>query len=470
MNPSSSGPTRAETDTLGSVDVPADAYYGAQTMRARMNFPIGEERMPRRILRAYGLVKGAAAEANRELGVLDAARAEWIAKAADELAAGALDAHFPLPVWQTGSGTQTNMNVNEVLANRAIELAGGRIGSKDPVHPNDHVNRSQSSNDTFPTAMHVAVAQAVRDELIPGVTELRDALAAKARAFRGVVKIGRTHLQDATPLRLGDELGAFVTQIDAALAAVTDALPGVQALAIGGTAVGTGLNAPAGFGARVAALLAARTGIPFTSAGDKFAALAGHDALVRLHGALRQLATALLKMASDVRLLASGPRAGIGELHLPANEPGSSIMPGKVNPTQAEALSMIACQVMGNDVTVGLAASLGHFQLNVMKPVLAAAVLQSVRLLGDGCASFARRCVAGLEPDEAAIADHLARSLMLVTALTPHIGYDAAARIAKHAHARGGTLRDAALELGLVTEEDFDRWVRPEAMLGEDPA
>ncbi len=460
-------PNRIETDTLGPVEVPADAYYGAQTMRARLNFPIGEERMPLRIVRAYGLLKRAAAEANRELGALDAERAAWIVEAADELAAGKLDAHFPLPVWQTGSGTQTNMNVNEVLANRAIELAGGQLGSKDPVHPNDHANRSQSSNDTFPTAMHVAAALATHEELLPSVKELRATLAAKADAFRGIVKIGRTHLQDATPLTLGSELGAFVTQLDSAVSAIEDALPGVYALAIGGTAVGTGLNAPSGFGEKVAGRLAARTGLPFVSAADKYAALAGHDALVRLHSALRQLATALLKMANDIRLLASGPRAGIGELRLPANEPGSSIMPGKVNPTQAEALAMIACQVMGNDVTVGLAASLGNLELNVMKPVLAAALLQSIRLLGDGCASFARRCAAGIEPDEGVIADHLGRSLMLVTALAPHIGYDAAAKIAKHAHASGSTLREAALELGLVSAADFDRWVRAEAMLGD---
>ncbi|MBC7174069.1 MAG: class II fumarate hydratase, partial [Polyangiaceae bacterium] len=431
---------RTESDTLGSVEVPADAYYGAQTMRAKTNFPMGDERMPLQIIHAYGLLKRAAAEANCELGVLDPDRAAWIAQAADEVASGRLDAHFPLPVWQTGSGTQTNMNVNEVIANRAIELAGGTLGTKDPVHPNDHVNRSQSSNDTFPTAMHLAVASAAHATLLPALAELRDAFATKADAFRNIVKIGRTHLQDATPLRLGSELGAFVTQLDAAISAIEDALPGLYSLAIGGTAVGTGLNAPHGFGEKVAQGLALRTGLPFVSASDKFAALAGHDALVRMSGALRQLATALLKIANDVRLLASGPRAGIGELRLPENEPGSSIMPGKVNPTQAEALAMIACQVLGNDVTVGVAAGLGNFQLNVMKPVIAAAVLQSIRLLADGSASFSARCVAGIEPNEEVIADHLSRSLMLVTALAPHIGYDASAKIAKHAHAHGTTL------------------------------
>jgi fumarate hydratase, class II len=457
--------TRIETDSMGPIAVRADRYWGAQTERSLHHFAIGNDRMPIAVVHALGLLKRAATAVNRELGLLDARRAELIARAADEVIAGKLDAHFPLSVWQTGSGTQTNMNVNEVIANRAIELAEGKLGSKDPVHPNDHVNLSQSSNDTFPTAMHVAAALAITRRLVPSVQALRDALAAKAREFAGIVKIGRTHLQDAVPLTLGQEFSGYVAQLDGALARIDATLPGLLALAIGGTAVGTGLNAPAGFGDAVARKLAELTGLSFVSAPNKFAALAAHDDLVMASGALRTLAVALMKIANDLRWLGSGPRSGLGELALPENEPGSSIMPGKVNPTQAEALTMVAVQVMGNDTAIALAGSQGNFELNVFKPVIIFNFLHSAELLTDACARFREFCVDGIQANRVRIAELVGRSLMLVTALAPHIGYDRAAAIAKKAHAEGLTLREAALASGHVTAEQYDRWVRPEDMV-----
>jgi fumarate hydratase, class II len=457
--------TRIETDSMGPIAVCADRYWGAQTERSLHHFAIGDDRMPIAVVHALGLLKKAAAAVNRELGLLDARRAELIARAADEVIAGKLDAHFPLSVWQTGSGTQTNMNVNEVIANRAIELAGGKLGSKDPVHPNDHVNMSQSSNDTFPTAMHVAAALTITRRLVPSVQALRDALAAKAREFAGIVKIGRTHLQDAVPLTLGQEFSGYAAQLDGALARLHATLPGLLALAIGGTAVGTGLNAPTGFGDAVASKLAELTGLPFVSAPNKFAALAAHDDLVMASGALRTLAVALMKIANDLRWLGSGPRSGLGELALPENEPGSSIMPGKVNPTQAEALTMVAVQVIGNDTAIALAGSQGNFELNVFKPVIIFNFLHSAELLTDACARFREFCVDGIQANRVRIAELVGRSLMLVTALAPHIGYDRAAAIAKKAHVEGLTLRDAALASGHVTAEQYDRWVRPEDMV-----
>jgi fumarate hydratase, class II len=457
--------TRIETDSMGPIAVRADRYWGAQTERSLHHFAIGNDRMPIAVVHALGLLKRAATAVNRELGLLDARRAELIAHAADEVIAGKLDAHFPLSVWQTGSGTQTNMNVNEVIANRAIELAEGKLGSKDPVHPNDHVNMSQSSNDTFPTAMHVAAALEITRRLVPSVQALRDALAAKAREFAGIVKIGRTHLQDAVPLTLGQEFSGYVAQLDGALARIDATLPGLLALAIGGTAVGTGLNAPAGFGDAVARKLAELTGLSFVSAPNKFAALAAHDDLVMASGALRTLAVALMKIANDLRWLGSGPRSGLGELALPENEPGSSIMPGKVNPTQAEALTMVAVQVMGNDTAIALAGSQGNFELNVFKPVIIFNFLHSAELLTDACARFREFCVDGIQANRVRIAELVGRSLMLVTALAPHIGYDRAAAIAKKAHAEGLTLREAALASGHVTAEQYDRWVRPEDMV-----
>jgi fumarate hydratase class II len=451
---------------MGPIDVRADRYWGAQTERSLHHFAIGADRMPLPVIRALALVKKAAAQVNRDLGLLDPRRAELIAAAADEVVAGKLDEHFPLSVWQTGSGTQTNMNVNEVIANRAIELAGGTLGSKDPIHPNDHVNMSQSSNDAFPTAMHVAAALEITERLLPSVRALRDALAAKAREFDDVVKIGRTHLQDAVPLTLGQEFSGYAAQLDAGIARIESTLPGLLALAIGGTAVGTGLNAPAGFGDAVARRLAALTGLPFTSAANKFAALAAHDDLVMASGALRTLAGALMKIANDLRWLASGPRSGLGELTLPENEPGSSIMPGKVNPTQCEALTMVAVEVIGNDTAVAIAGSQGNFELNVFKPLIIFNVLRSVQLLADACARFREFCVEGIEANRARIAELVDRSLMLVTALAPHIGYDRAAAIAKRAHAEGLTLREAALASGYVTAEQYDRWVRPSDMVG----
>ena len=458
--------TRIETDSLGPIDVPAEAYWGAQTQRSLINFAIGTERMPLAIVHALALVKKAAARVHARSGALPADIAGLIGQAADEILAGRLDEQFPLAVWQTGSGTQSNMNVNEVIAGRANELAGQGRGGKAPVHPNDHVNRGQSSNDCFPTAMHIAAARAVHEDLLPAITELSNGLAAQSERHADLVKTGRTHLMDATPITFGQELSAFVAQLNAAAHAIRNTLPAVCELAQGGTAVGTGLNAPAGFGDAIAAELAALTGLPLVSAPNKFAALAGHEPLVALSGALKTLAVALMKLANDLRLLGSGPRAGLAELRLPANEPGSSIMPGKVNPTQCEALSMLACQVLGNDATIGFAASQGHLQLNVFKPVIAHNLLQSIRLLADGCRNFQRHCVAGMEADAARMAEHLERSLMLVTALNPHIGYDKAAQIAKKAWAEGTTLRAAALALGFTTAEQLDAWLRPQDMLG----
>ena len=458
--------TRIETDSLGPIEVPANAYWGAQTQRSLINFAIGDERMPLAIVHALALVKKAAARVHTRDGELPTDIARLIEQAADEILAGQHDAQFPLVVWQTGSGTQTNMNVNEVIAGRANELAGQGRGGKAPVHPNDHVNRAQSSNDCFPTAMHIAAARAVHDALLPALTELSNGLAMQAERHAGVLKTGRTHLMDATPISFGQELSAFVAQLNTAAQAIRATLPAVCELAQGGTAVGTGLNAPAGFADAIAAELAALTGLPLVSAPNKFAALAGHEPLVALSGALKTLAVALMKLANDLRLLGSGPRAGFAELRLPANEPGSSIMPGKVNPTQCEALSMLACQVLGNDATIGFAASQGHLQLNVFKPVIAHNLLQSIRLLADGCRNFQRHCVAGMEPDAARMAEHLERSLMLVTALNPHIGYDKAAQIAKKAWAEGTTLRAAALALGFTTAAEFDAWVRAQDMLG----
>ena len=458
--------TRIETDSLGPIEVPANAYWGAQTQRSLINFAIGDERMPLAIVHALALVKKAAARVHTRDGELPTDIARLIEQAADEILAGQHDAQFPLVVWQTGSGTQTNMNVNEVIAGRANELAGQGRGGKAPVHPNDHVNRGQSSNDCFPTAMHIAAARAVHDALLPALTELSNGLAMQAERHAGVLKTGRTHLMDATPIRFGQELSAFVAQLNTAAQAIRATLPAVCELAQGGTAVGTGLNAPPGFADAIAAELATLTGLPLVTAPNKFAALAGHEPLVALSGALKTLAVALMKLANDLRLLGSGPRAGFAELRLPANEPGSSIMPGKVNPTQCEALSMLACQVLGNDATIGFAASQGHLQLNVFKPVIAHNLLQSIRLLADGCRNFQRHCVAGMEPDAARMAEHLERSLMLVTALNPHIGYDKAAQIAKKAWAEGTTLRAAALALGFTTAAEFDAWVRAQDMLG----
>ncbi len=449
---------------MGAMQVPAQAYYGAQTARSISNFPIGDERMPVAVVHALAQLKRAAAEVNAELGLLDAQRRDWIVAAANEVIAGQHADQFPLVVFQTGSGTQTNMNVNEVIAGRANELAGKGRGGKAPVHPNDHVNLSQSSNDTFPTAMSIAAVDRVTRHLLPAARTLAATLRAKSEATKDVVKIGRTHLMDATPLTLGQEVSGWVAQIELGIAAIERTIPELAQLAAGGTAVGTGLNAHPEFADRVAKNLAVATGLPLITAPNKFAALAGHDAFVGAHGAIKQLATACMKIANDVRWLASGPRAGLGEISIPDNEPGSSIMPGKVNPTQCEAMTMVAVDVMGNDVTVGFAASQGNFELNVYKPILVARFLRSVRLLGDACLSFEERCARGIEPNRAVIAEHVARSLMLVTALTPKVGYDVAAKIAKHAHHEGITLREAALALGAITAEDFDALVKPEEM------
>ena len=460
--------TRTETDSMGSVEVPADRYWGAQTQRSIEHFAIGVERFrwQRPMIRALGLLKKAAALTNGELGELPPTVAELIVRAADEVIDGQLDAHFPLLVFQTGSGTQSNMNANEVIANRAIELAGGELGSKQPVHPNDHVNRGQSSNDTFPTAMYVAVVLELSERLVPAVERLRDTLAERAEAFTSVVKTGRTHLQDATPVTLGQEIGAWVSQIDFGLDAVRASRAGLYALAIGGTAVGTGLNAHPAFGDQCAQRLAELCGYPFFSATNRFFALAAHDALVQTSAALRTLAGGLMKMANDVRWLASGPRCGIGELRIPENEPGSSIMPGKVNPTQCEALTMVCVQVFGNDASVAFAGTQGNFQLNVYKPVMAHNVLESIELLADASLSFEHHCARGIEPDLDGIERHLAANLMLVTALNPHIGYDRAAEIAKHALHEGLSLREAALASGHVSAQDYDRWVVPATMTG----
>jgi fumarate hydratase class II len=457
--------TRVETDSMGPIEVPADKYYGAQTMRSRMNFRIGTERMPIEIVHAFGILKKAAALTNHELDNLEKDVCDLIVRAAEEVIEGKLDDHFPLVVWQTGSGTQSNMNVNEVISNRAIELSGGEMGSKKPVHPNDHVNRSQSSNDTFPTAMHIAAVIGV-EQMLPKVRLLRDTLHGKANAFASIVKIGRTHLQDATPLTLGQEISGWVSQIDHALAAVEATMPQLRELALGGTAVGTGLNTHPQYADRVAEKIAALSGKRFVSAPNKFAALAAHDAFVGTSGALKQLAVALMKIANDVRWLSSGPRSGIGELRIPENEPGSSIMPGKVNPTQCEAMTMVCTQVMGNDATIGIAGSQGNFELNVYKPVMAYNLLQSIRLLGDTCQSFNDNCAVGIEPNLDTIDDKLRRSLMLVTALNPLIGYDNAAKVAKQAYKGNTTLREAAIELGLLTGEQFDEAITPEDMVG----
>jgi fumarate hydratase class II len=457
---------RVETDSMGEIEVPADKYYGAQTMRSRMNFRIGTERIPIEIIHAFGILKKAAALTNAELGNLEKNICELIVRAADEVIEGKLDDHFPLVVWQTGSGTQSNMNVNEVISNRAIELAGGQMGSKKPVHPNDHVNRSQSSNDTFPTAMHIASVIQIEDYLFPRVRQLRDTLAAKSEAFADIVKIGRTHLQDATPLTLGQEISGWVAQIDNALAAIEATLPQLRELALGGTAVGTGLNTHPEYATRVAAKIAELSGKDFITAPNKFAALAAHDAVVGTSGALRQLAVGLMKIANDVRWLASGPRSGIGEIRIPENEPGSSIMPGKVNPTQCEAMTMVCTQVLGNDACIGIAGSQGNFELNVFKPVMAFNLIQSTRLLADASESFNEHCAVGIEPNRETIDEKLHRSLMLVTALNPKIGYDNAAKVAKHAYKSNSTLREAAIELGLLSGEEFDEAVKPEEMVG----
>jgi fumarate hydratase class II len=457
---------RIETDSFGPIEVPAEHYWGAQTQRSLQNFRIGGERMPISLVRALGVVKLAAARVNVRLGVLEPRLGEAIAKAAQEVVEGKLDEEFPLVVWQTGSGTQTNMNVNEVIAGRANEILGAGRGGKSPVHPNDHVNRGQSSNDTFPTAMHVAAAQEVHHRLLPALNHLHGALAGKAKAFADIVKIGRTHLQDATPLTLGQEFSGYAHQVAMGIERVRSALPRVMELAQGGTAVGTGLNTKKGFAEAVAAEIARITGLPFVTAPNKFEALAAHDALVELSGALNTVAVSLMKIANDIRLLGSGPRSGLGELRLPENEPGSSIMPGKVNPTQCEALTMVCCQVMGNHVAVTIGGANGHLELNVFKPVIAHNVLQSIRLLADAARSFTDNCVAGIEANRERIRELVERSLMLVTALAPKIGYDAAAKVAKKAHAEGITLKEAALALELVTAEEFETIVRPEAMVG----
>jgi fumarate hydratase class II len=459
---------RTETDSIGPIEVDASRYWGAQTERSIHHFSIGwpeVDRMPLEVVHAFGILKKAAAQANMELGILESAIGDLIVAAADEVIDGTLDDHFPLYVWQTGSGTQSNMNGNEVISNRAIEMAGGVLGSKSPVHPNDHVNMSQSSNDTFPTAMHVAGVMAIRQRLMPSIRALRDALDAKATAFADIVKIGRTHLQDAVPLTLGQEFSGYVAQLDADLARIEMALPGLYELAIGGTAVGTGLNAPAGFGELCARKIADQTGLPFVTAPNYFAALAAHDAVVFMSGALATLAASLMKIANDIRWLGSGPRAGIGELVLPENEPGSSIMPGKVNPTQSEAMTMVAVQVLGNDTAIKIAGSQGSFELNVFKPVMIKNLLHSTVLLADASRTFREFCVEGLEPDRVRIHDLVGRSLMLVTALTPHIGYDKSAEIAKKAHHEGTTLKAAALALGYLTEAEYDSMVVPEDMV-----
>ena len=455
---------RVEKDTMGEVKVPADRYYGAQTGRSLMNFKIGHDKMPLEVIRAFGVLKKAAALTNAELGILAQEKADLIAQAADEVIAGKLNDHFPLVVWQTGSGTQSNMNVNEVIANRAIEIAGGKLGSKDPIHPNDDVNKSQSSNDTFPTAMHIAAATFTLTRLAPAVSQLRDALDAKAVAFAEIVKIGRTHLMDATPLTLGQEFSGYVQQLNKALKRIDAILPDLMELALGGTAVGTGINSHPDFATKVADKIADITGFKFNSAINKFESLAAHDAIVMAHGTLKTIACSLMKIANDIRLLGSGPRCGIGELNLPANEPGSSIMPGKVNPTQCEAMTMVCAQVMGNDVAVNIGGSNGHFELNVFKPLMIHNFLHSARLIADACESFTEKCVAGIEANLENCEDNLENSLMLVTALNPHIGYDNAAKIAKNAHEKGLTLRESALELELLTDEQFDEWVRPETM------
>ncbi|HUO04044.1 MAG TPA: class II fumarate hydratase [Candidatus Binataceae bacterium] len=458
--------TRTETDSMGAIEVQADRYWGAQTERSLEHFAIGFDRMPRAMIRAFGLLKLAAAEVNRDLGKLPPKKARLIVSAAREMSTGILDDHFPLRIWQTGSGTQTNMNANEVISNRAIEMAGGVRGSKKPIHPNDDVNMSQSSNDTFPTAMHIAAAEEITRELVPSLRALRDALAKKSRDFAKIVKIGRTHLMDAVPLTLGQEFSGYVAQLDYDLKRIEAALPDLLELAIGGTAVGTGLNTHPEFSKRVCAKIAKHTGLRFKPAPNKFAALAAHDAVVAASGALKTLAVSLMKIANDIRWLGSGPRCGLGELILPENEPGSSIMPGKVNPTQSEAMTMVCIQVIGNDTAISVAGSQGNFELNVFKPLIIHNFLHSVKLLAHSCASFTKYCVVGIEPNRVQIARNVENSLMLVTALNPHIGYDNAAKVAKKAHKDGYTLREAAISLGLLSGKEFDRLVRAEKMLG----
>lgn len=456
--------TRTETDSMGEIEVPTDKYWGAQTQRSLHHFNIGKDIIPGEVIHAFGLLKKAAALTNLDLGKLPPEKAELIVKAAEEVNSGQLDEHFPLHVWQTGSGTQSNMNTNEVIANRAIELAGGKMGSKNPIHPNDHVNMSQSSNDTFPTAMHIAAALAFQQKLLPALKQLRDALKAKEQAFKTIVKIGRTHLQDAVPLTLGQEFSGYVAQLDACMERIEGCLPELYQLALGGTAVGTGLNTHPLFAEKAAAQIARLSGLPFVSAGNKFAALASHEPLVAAHSHLKALACALMKIANDVRWLGSGPRCGIGELILPENEPGSSIMPGKVNPTQCEAMTMVCAQVIGNDTTVAVADSQGNFELNVFKPVIIFNVLHSLNLLADSCRSFREFCVEGLQANRKVIDEYLHNSLMLVTALNQHIGYDKAAKIAKTAHHDHSSLKEAAIKLGLLTAEEFDDYVQPEKM------
>lgn len=455
---------RSESDTMGEIPVPHHRYYGAQTARSLIHFDIGNDTKPPELIKALGQLKKACALANRDLGKLAPEKADLIARAADEVIDGRLNDHFPLRIWQTGSGTQSNMNANEVISNRAIEMAGGVLGSKKPIHPNDDVNMSQSSNDTFPTAMNIAAVTVVRENLLPAVKELRDALHAKALEFSDIIKIGRTHLQDATPVTLGQEFSGYAAMLDADLARIRESLPGLESLAIGGTAVGTGLNSHPKFGETAAAHIAKITGYPFISAPNKFMALSSHGEFVFASGALKSLATSLMKIANDLRWLASGPRCGLGELTLPENEPGSSIMPGKVNPTQCEAVTMVAVQVMGNDNAIGIASSMGNFELNVFKPVIIHNFLHSVRLLSDACHSFTEHCITGIEANRDVIAGYVQNSLMLVTALNPHIGYDKAAQIAKKAHKEKTSLKEAALSLGHLTSEQFDAWVTPSAM------
>jgi len=458
---------RMEKDTLGEVQVASDRYWGAQTQRSKQNFKIGGKRMPIEVVRAFAVLKKAAARTNEDSGVLPKEKADVIARVCDEILAGKLDDHFPLVVWQTGSGTQSNMNVNEVISNRAIEILGGELGSKTPIHPNDDVNKSQSSNDTFPTAMHIAAYKLITENTLPKMQALQSELAAKSKAFMKIVKIGRTHLMDATPLTVGQEFSGYASQLEHAIRAIKNTLPHLAELALGGTAVGTGINTPPGFAKNVAQKIAEFTGLPFASAENKFESLAAHDAVVETSGALKTAAAGLMKIASDIRLLASGPRCGIGEINIPANEPGSSIMPGKVNPTQCEAMTMVCAQVMGNDVAINIGGMNGHFELNVFKPVMIFNLLMSARLIGDACESFNKNCVAGITPNEARIKENLNNSLMLVTALNPYIGYDKAAKAAKKAHAEGTTLKEAVVGLGFLSEDEFDKYVDPSKMVGE---
>lgn len=457
--------TRIEKDTMGEIEVPADAYYGAQSARSLIHFDIGIETMPRELIRAMGILKKGAAQTNTALGLMEQSKLDLISQAADEVISGQLDAHFPLSIWQTGSGTQSNMNSNEVIANRAIEIAGGELGSKTPIHPNDDVNKSQSSNDTFPTAMHIAAAEQLNNYLLPAIAELRVTLNHKAIEFKDIIKSGRTHLMDATPLTLGQEFSGYVQQLDKAIERISLVLPGLYELSLGGTAVGTGLNSHPDFAVKSAEKIANITGLPFVTAPNKFESSSAHDALVFAHGALKTLAASLMKIANDIRWMASGPRVGLGEIFIPENEPGSSIMPGKVNPTQSEAMTMVAVQVMGNDAAINFGGSQGNFELNVFKPVMIYNFLQSTRLLADTCRMFNVHCAVGIEPDRAKLEEYVNKSLMLVTALNPHIGYDKAAKIAKNAHQKGITLKESALELEILTSEEFDKYVRPEDML-----